>query len=39
MGKRQLTPDLPTIEMGQRFLEIIDGVSNSQYKSMEKANL
>lgn len=36
MKKRQLTPDLPTYESGQRFLRIIDGVSENQYNSMVK---
>lgn len=34
MEKRQLTPDLPTYESGQRFLQIMDGVRESLYKSM-----
>ena len=37
MEKRQLTPGLPTLETGQRFLQVIDGVPVSHYKSMEKA--
>ncbi|MCY4540656.1 MAG: restriction endonuclease [Chloroflexi bacterium] len=37
MERRQLTPGLPTFETGQRFLQIIDGVPVSHYKSMEKA--
>ena len=34
MERRQLTPDLPLYEAGRRFLEVIDGIRNSQYKSM-----
>jgi len=37
MERRQLTPGLPTLETGQRFLQVIDGVPVSHYKSMEKA--
>ncbi len=36
MEKRQLTPDLPTYEIGRVFLKVIDGVRYSQYKSMVK---
>ena len=34
MEKRQLTPDLPTYKSGQAFLQIMDGVRESHYKSM-----
>lgn len=37
MERRQLTPSLPSYESGQRFLQIIDGVRESQYKSMREA--
>ncbi len=36
MEKRQLTPDLPTYECGQTFLQILDGLRYSHYKAMEK---
>ena len=37
MERRQLTPDLPTYEIGRRFLQVLDGVSEIQYRTMEKA--
>ena len=37
MERRQLTADLPPYEIGRRFLQIIDGVSEFQYRTMEKA--
>ncbi len=37
MERRQLTPDLPTYEIGWRFLQVLDGVSEIQYRTMEKA--
>ena len=37
MERRQLTADLPTYEVGRRFLKVVDGVSESQYRNMEKA--
>lgn len=36
MEKRQLTPDLPTYEIGRRFLQIMDGVSENQYRTMRE---
>lgn len=34
MDKRQLTPELPTYESGRRFVVILNGVRERQYKSM-----
>ena len=34
MEKRQLTPELPTYESGQRFVVILNGVRDQLYKSM-----
>ena len=36
MERRRLTPDLPTYEIGQLFLQIVDGVRDSHYKSMRE---
>lgn len=36
MDKRQITPDLPTYEIGRRFLRVIDGVANAKYRTMVK---
>ena len=36
MNKRQLTPELPTYESAQRFLQVIDGARESNYRSMHK---
>lgn len=36
MAKRQITPDLPTYEIGRRFLKVIDGVQNTNYRAMVK---
>ena len=36
MDRYQLTPDLPTYEIGRLFLKVIDGVRYTQYKSAVK---